>query len=86
MSMSVRDQVRAFIEKRFPAARLRAVGDDDPLLGSGVLDSLGVLDVVAYVETTFGIGVTDQDLTPENFESITSMAAFVTARRHEQTR
>jgi acyl carrier protein len=82
MSISIKDQVRAFIEQRFPVARARAVADNDPLLASGLLDSLSVLDVVAYVEATFGIGVTDEDLTPENFESIASMAAFVAAKRN----
>jgi acyl carrier protein len=82
MSISIKDQVRAFIEQRFPVARARAVADTDPLLASGLLDSLSVLDVVAYVETTFGIGVTDEDLTPDNFESIERMAAFVAAKRN----
>jgi acyl carrier protein len=43
-------------------ARKRAIGDGDPLLGHGILDSLGILEVVAFVEKEFGITVADDEL------------------------
>ncbi len=64
-----------FIRARFPLAR--KLGDEDMLLGNGVLDSLAVLDVVAFIEKEFRITVSDDELLPENFNSIASMAAFV---------
>jgi acyl carrier protein len=71
----VADAVRGFIGQRFPAAR--NLGDDDRLLGSGRLDSLGVLDVVAFLEKEFAITLADDDLVPENFESVRRLAEFV---------
>jgi acyl carrier protein len=64
----------------FPAARLRSVGEDDDLLESGILDSLGILDLVSRLEATFGITVLDEDLVPDNFRSLRHLAAFVLGR------
>lgn len=74
-------RVRNFIVNQFPLARKRAIGDRDPLLGNGILDSLGILEVVAFVESEFGITVADEELIPESFESIASIARFVDEKR-----
>ncbi len=71
------ERIREFILGKFPLARKRAVNDEANLLQSGVLDSLGVLDLVAFVENEFGIQVSDEELLPGNFRTITSLAAFV---------
>jgi acyl carrier protein len=74
-------RIRNFILSQFPLARKRAIGDGDPLLGNGILDSLGILEVVSFVETEFGITVADEELLPESFESIASIARFVEDKR-----
>ena len=74
-------RVRDFVLTQFPLARKRAIGDGDPLLSHGILDSFGVLEVVAFVEGEFGIKVEDEELLPESFESIASIARFVDAKR-----
>ncbi len=74
---TIRGQLTEFIVKHFPLARKRNVGADDRLLGQGIIDSLGVLDIVGYLETQFRIAVSDDDLSPENFETIERLTAFV---------
>ena len=69
--------IRQFIVRKFPAARKQAIHDAVPLLESRVIDSLGVLDVVVFLEQSFSIKITDEELTPDNFANIDSMAAFV---------
>ena len=69
--------VRQYIFSQFPTARQRSLGDTDPLLESGIIDSLGVLDVVGFIEAEFKIAVDDEDLTPENFQNICQISAFV---------
>src|SRR5262245_36228406 len=73
--------IHRILMQLFPAARAARLGDHDDLLESGILDSVGILDLVAHLETTFGIAVTDDDLVPENFRSVASLAAFVQAKR-----
>ena len=78
---SIQPRIREFILNQFPLARKRAIGDGDPLLGHGILDSLGILEVVAFVEREFEITVADEELLPESFESIRSIARFVDEKR-----
>ena len=77
--------IRSFILRKFPAARKKAITDDSPLLESGVIDSLGMLDVVAFLEESFNIKVLDEELVPENFADINRMAAFA-ERKQSQSR
>jgi len=70
-------RIRKFVLQKFPLARRRAVTDDDNLLETGVVDSLGVLELATFMQQEFLISVDDEDFTPENFQNITSMARFV---------
>ena len=72
--------VRKFIVQKFPLARRRNISDDDNLLESGVIDSLGVLEIVTFLREEFSLEVEDDELTPENFQSISSIAGFVGQR------
>src|SRR5208337_397847 len=70
-------QIRDFVLQKFPLARKRKVANNDNLLESGIIDSLGVLDLVAFLQQEFAVAVADEDLTPENFQNIECMARFV---------
>lgn len=76
----VRDALRTFVHTRFPMARSRGTGDSDSLLDAGIVDSLGILDIVAHLEERFGITVGDEDLNPENFDTVDALAAFVASK------
>ncbi|HEX5136667.1 MAG TPA: acyl carrier protein [Planctomycetota bacterium] len=76
-----KDQIRAFICRRFPLAVTAGVTDEDSLLDSGIIDSLGILDLVAFLEKTYGIRIGDEELNPGNFDSIASVARFVAAKK-----
>ena len=54
-----------------------AIGDGDSLLASGIVDSLGVLDVVYFIEEEFCITLSDDAMLSENFETIAAIADFV---------
>lgn len=78
---STSDSIRSFIVKKFPNSRKKALDDDLRLLESGIIDSLGVLDVVAFLEQTFGMKIQDDELTPENFGSIGQLTIFAEQKR-----
>jgi len=78
---SANESIRSFLFKKFPAARKRAIGETVPLLESGIVDSLGMLDVVAFLEQSFHIQVQDDELTPDNFGTIERLGAFVERKR-----
>ena len=51
--------------------------DDASFLNEGIIDSMNVLELVMLVEEKFGISVADQEIVPDNFDSISKLAAFV---------
>jgi len=76
----VRDRIRGFVLETFPLARHNPPGDADPLLESGLVDSLGILELVNFITEEFAVAVTDEDLQPENFNTIESLVRFVRER------
>lgn len=77
---STTERITRFIMKTFPAARTRGIREDADLLEEGILDSVGVLDVVAFLEQEFAVAVADEDLVPGNFRSVASLTAYVRSR------
>ncbi len=75
---AVEQQIRAFIQTNFFSSE--TFSDEDSLFDKGIVDSTGVLEVVAFVEETFKVKVKDQDLVPENFETIARLARYVRAQ------
>jgi acyl carrier protein len=81
----IRESIRQFMITHFASARRQAVRDQDPLLESGIIDSLGVLDVVGFLESEFHVTVEDEELIPENFQNIERIAAYVRQKRNGGT-
>ena len=79
-----RAELRRMIEENFlylyPGVE---VGDGDDLLALGVLDSLGFVELVEHVQTSYGITVADIEITEENFGSIAAIADYVQSKRAE---
>ncbi|MEX2306704.1 MAG: acyl carrier protein [Pirellulales bacterium] len=69
--------IRRFILEQFPVARSRGIDADDSLLTHGVIDSMGVLEVVTFIEKEFHLTVTDDELLSDHFESISKITDMV---------
>lgn len=67
--------IRNFIEVRLLNGC--SIGDDDDLLLSGLLDSLAVMTLVAHLESARGMQIASQDVTIENFATVTKIASFL---------
>ncbi len=59
---------------------------DTSLFRTGIVDSFGLFELVEYVEQQFGITVGDEDVVPDNFESIATIVRFVGERQRSQLR
>ena len=73
--------IREFVLHHFPLAQQWQVNDEDSLLDNGIVDSLGILELVKFVEKEFEIVVLDEELLPDNFESISGLALFVEKKK-----
>jgi acyl carrier protein len=56
------------------------IAPDDDLLGSGIVDSIGMLQIIRFVETQFHIAIPFEDIVIENFESVGAMTAYLESR------
>jgi len=54
-----------------------ALGDDDSFLEKGIIDSTGILEIIYFLEDEFGISMSDEEMTPENLDSVSRIAEFV---------
>jgi acyl carrier protein len=80
--MSVTAELEAFIVDEVALGRgMRAIAPDEDLLARGLIDSLGVTQLVAFLEERYAIHVTDEELIPANFQSLTRLEAFVASKR-----
>ena len=72
------ERIETFIEKELAFERATQLHDrEQNLLAMGLVDSLGVVKLMAFIKDTFGINVTDADVVPEHFQTINSIAEFV---------
>ena len=74
---TIQHKVIGFITETFPLASIRGVDPSANLLDQGIVDSFGLLEVLSFIEETFGFTVEDQDITETNFASVASIAAYV---------
>ena len=61
-----------------------ALDDEASFLEEGIVDSTGILELVMFVEETFGIAVKDEELLPENFDSVVQLADYVMRKLAER--
>jgi acyl carrier protein len=74
-----------FIGDQLLNGRVRGgVSEDDDLLGSGLVDSLGIMQLVWFIEKEFGMDVPAEDVTIENFQSVAKIEVYLNGRRSEQ--
>ena len=78
MANDIKHSIRDFIQTSFlfREGRLQ-IADDESLLGAGLIDSTGILELVSYLEAEFNIAVHDEEIVPENLDSIGQIAAYV---------
>ena len=72
-----RQQVRNFLEENFLFGRQNDLKDGDSFLEDGILDSTGILQLIAFLGETYGITVADEEVTPDNLDSIDKIAAYL---------
>lgn len=82
MSVSVAAEVEQFIlEELMAGSAVEAIDHDEDLLATGVVDSHGLLQLVTFLRARCGVAVPEQALTPENFQTIAAIDAFVQRER-----
>ena len=77
MAEAIENSVREFIAENFLFRADAQVSNNQSLLESGVIDSTGVLELIAFLESTYDISIADEEIVPENLDSIDNMAQYL---------
>jgi acyl carrier protein len=72
--------VKRFVEAKLPHTNIK-IADDYPLLDSGLIDSVGLFELVSHLEQECGVKIEDEELVPENFRTINDIVAFLNGKR-----
>ena len=72
-----RQEIRSHIVEQFLFGQDADLTDSSSFLDKGILDSTGVLELVAHLESTYGVKVSDDELLPDNLDSIDAICAFI---------
>ncbi len=82
MVESLASEIKAFIVSNFLFGQEGdGFADDQSFLESGIIDSTGLLELVAFVEEQYGISVADRELVPENLDSLRNISQYVARKR-----
>ncbi len=79
--MNTAERVRSFLMSNFYIPDPEQLRSDASLLGRGIVDSTGILEVVAFLESEFGVSVADEEMLPANLDSIDNITAFVQRKK-----
>jgi acyl carrier protein len=79
--MSIENQIKAYILENFLFSdNGYELAEDASFLEEGIVDSTGVLELVMFVEETYDIAVEDEEIVPENFDSVGQLAAYISRK------
>jgi acyl carrier protein len=69
-------EIRQFIADKFLFGDDKKLGDNDSLLDAGIVDSTGILEIVAHLEERYSLKVENDEMIPENLDTIANIGAF----------
>lgn len=80
MDRVIGKELRVFIYQNFLLGQDFVLGDSDSFLENGVIDSMGVLELVAFLQERYGITVENEELIPNNLDTLERLTAYVTRK------
>lgn len=87
MQTDIEQKIRQFIEDNFLFREGRpSVSDAESLLDAGLIDSTGVLELVAFLQSEFGVIVGDAEMVPENLDSISRIVGYIRGKLNSHAR
>lgn len=79
--MDVKDRIRDFIlETVLAGSRSNGIADDASFMDNGIMDSTGILELVAFIQDEWEIEVRDNELVPDNFDSIAKLSSYISRK------
>jgi len=82
MTDDIEERVRGYITQNFLLAQSDTLFENDTsFLESGIIDSSGVLEIIAFIEHDFDVQITDEEMIPENLDSVNNIVQMITRKK-----
>jgi len=81
--MGINSTIRNFIIENFLFEEDENLKEDTSFLENGIIDSTGILELVMFIEETYGIGVDDDEIVPENLDSISNITKYIQKKQEK---
>jgi acyl carrier protein len=82
--VTIKGKIKEFVRNNFLiGAENKSLGDDDSFLEQGIIDSTGILELVEYAQDTFEIKIEDEELLPDNLDSLSKLAKFIISKKND---
>lgn len=76
--MDIREELRGYLAQNVLYVEDDySYSNDASFIQEGLIDSMGIMELVTYVQKRFGIGIAQEEVVPENFDSVNKLAAFI---------
>ncbi|MCP4218866.1 MAG: acyl carrier protein [bacterium] len=80
---AIKEKIKQFISENFLSGDSSDLEDDESFLENGIIDSTGVLELVTFTEETFDIDVDDEEMVPENLDSLNFLTDYIRKKLQE---
>jgi len=81
MTVEIKNKIRTYIEENFRhSSDGSSISDHESLLELGIIDSAGIFELVSFLEKEFDVSIADEDIIPDNFENISSLANLIKSK------
>jgi len=77
----ITSQLSTFIATTILKQPKRSIGDAEPLISTGLIDSFSLMDLALFVEDTFGVRIEDTELNADTFDNLTQLTSFIESRK-----
>ena len=78
--MEIKEQLVTFFQDNFMIDLPESFSDDDSLMNNGIVDSTGILELVTFLEETYNFKVANDDIVPENLDSINRLRNYIQSK------
>jgi acyl carrier protein len=83
--MNHQEIVRTFVVENFLFGEANGLGEDTSFIGDGIVDSTGVMELIAFLESKFSITIEDEEVVPENLDSLRRLSLFLESKLEKRS-
>ena len=81
MHMNMAEEIKEFLVKERLIKSDQSIDDNESLFENGIIDSLGIIELTVFIQNTYNVIIGEDDLVPENFETLGAIKTFISNRR-----